>query len=79
MLDAGGHFRRREVLTGRLEEVHRSLIFERRRVGHVDDDLSARKRICQAFASNRVHARVWRGCNSLVALLFQLLDDLRPD
>jgi hypothetical protein len=28
MLDAGGRFRRREVLAGRLEEIHCSLICE---------------------------------------------------
>jgi hypothetical protein len=41
--------------------------------------LSARKRICQAFASNRVDARVWRSRNGRVTLLLQLLDNLGPD
>ena len=41
MLDAIGHFGRGDVLSRGLKEVHRGPIFERRRVGHVDDDVGA--------------------------------------
>src|SRR5262249_42142029 len=41
--------------------------------------VSARKRMCKAFASNRVDARIWRRRNCLVTLVFQLLDDFGPD
>jgi hypothetical protein len=69
MLDASGHFGRSEVLASGLEELHRGLIFERRRVGHVDDDFSSRKHLGQAFARDCVDARVWRGGNCLMPLL----------
>src|SRR5262249_49443069 len=49
MLDAGGHFGRREVPAGGLKELHRGPVFERRRGGHVDDDLGTRKRRRQAL------------------------------
>src|SRR6266487_2690091 len=79
MPDASCDFGRSEVPAGGLEELHRGPIFERRRVGKVDDDLSTRKHLGQAFARDCVDARVWRGGNCLMPLLLSLLYDLRPD
>jgi hypothetical protein len=50
MLDAIGDFGRGDVLSRGLKEVHRGPIFERRRVGHVDDNFGTCKRLRQAFA-----------------------------
>ena len=78
MLDAGGRFGRSEFFrpSGRspspLDLRMRASWPRRRR-------LERRKCICQAFASNRVDARVWRSRNCLVTLLLQLLDDLGAD
>jgi len=79
MPDASGHFGRSEVLAGGLEEFHRGLIFERRRVGHVDDDLGAAQRLDQAFAGDRVDSGVRRCRDYFVALGLELFDNFRTD
>jgi hypothetical protein len=54
---ASGRFRGKEVTPCCLEELQNCLILERRRVRHVDDDLSACKRFSQSLASEGVDAR----------------------
>jgi hypothetical protein len=58
MADARRDFGRGQVASGRLEEVHRRLGLERRRIGDVDDHFGAGQRFGQALAGDRVHAGV---------------------
>ena len=57
MSHAGGRFGGKEVAPRRLEELQDGLVLERRRVRHVDDDLSACKRFSQSLAGEGVDAR----------------------
>src|SRR3954470_17489237 len=76
MLHAGSRFRRKEVATGRREEVHGGPILGRWRVRHVHDDLNAGERRRQALASERVDARIRRGGDNLMSARAQQANEL---
>jgi len=52
-------FRGEEIATRRLEELQNGLVIKRRRVRHMDDHLSARKRLRQSLASDGIDTRRW--------------------
>ena len=79
VLHARGGFGREQVAARGLEEVEHGLVFERGRIGHVDHHLRARERFDQAFAGERVDARLGRGRHGLVAALLKKLDELAAD
>jgi hypothetical protein len=56
MPHASGRLGGKEVTPRRLEELQDGLVLERRRVGHVDDNLSAGKRFRQSLTSDGVDA-----------------------
>ena len=57
MADAGGLFGGEKVSAGRFEEFQHGVVFERRRVGDVDDNGRAGECGRKAFAGERVDAR----------------------
>ena len=79
MSDARGRFRGQQIATGRLEEFHNGLVFERWRVRHVDDDLCARKRCGQSLTGDGVDARIGRRRHDLVAALTQPVHKIGAD
>ena len=79
MADAGGRFRGEEVAARGLEEFHGRLGLEGRRIRHVDDDLSAGKRLGQPLAGEGVDARAGRARHDLMALLAKPGHDLGSD
>ena len=79
MPHASGRFRGKEVATRRLEELQNRLVLERRRIRHVDDNLSARKRFSQSLARDGVDAGGGRCRHDLMAKLAQPVDEFRSD
>ena len=79
MPDAGGFFGGREVAAGRLEEFQHGLVFERRRVGDVDDDLGSGHGRSQAFAGDGVDAGGAGGGDDFVALVAEDADEFGAD
>src|SRR5688572_7574323 len=71
----GGH----QVAARLLEELQDSLVFERWRVRHIDDEVGARQRFGQPFAGDGVDARAGRGRVDLVAQRAQLAHQLGAD
>ena len=69
MADAGGRFGGVDVSAGRFEEVQNGLVFERRRVGDVDDNGRAGECVREAFAGERVDARGTGGGQDFVAIV----------
>jgi hypothetical protein len=62
-----------------VEELEDRLVLEGGRVCQVDDNLSARKRLGQSLAGNRVDTRVRGRRHHLMALLTKRIHKLRPD
>ncbi|MDT4829574.1 hypothetical protein FQZ97_629970 [compost metagenome] len=79
MPDPGSLFRSGEVTSGLLEEVQHGGIFERRRVGDIDDDIGPFKRPLQAFTGDRVDTGVRRGREDIMPLLAQVRAELGAD
>ena len=69
----------RSLLDRGLEELQHRVVLPGRGVRDVDDDLSAFERFGEALAGEGVDARVRRRRERVVAVLSQLLDELRPD
>ena len=76
MLHVGGLLRGHQVAARVLEEFEHRLVFPRRRVRQIDDDLCAEERLFQSLARDGVNAGVGRGGDGIVTLLLQLLDEL---
>ena len=76
MANAGGRFRSQQVTARRFEEVEDGLVFPRRRVRHVDDDIGAVHRLGQALAGDAVHARAGGGCERVMAALAEVLSQV---
>src|SRR5262245_29005946 len=68
-----------QVATGSLEELHHRLVFERRRVRDVNDDLDSRHRLRQPLACEGVDPRVRRCRQHLVTTFPKIADQLRTD
>src|SRR5262245_57664179 len=79
MPHASGRFRGKEVMACRLEEFQNRLVLERRRVRHVDDDLSACKRLGQSLTSEDVDARRGGRRHYLMAMLTKFVHELCSD
>src|SRR5690606_6379127 len=60
-------------------EGQRRLVFERRRIGEIDDNVRAVERFGQALAGYRIDAGARRGGQGFVPLAVQDIDDFRPD
>ena len=79
MANAGGSFGSQQVTARRFEEIEDGLVFPRRRVRHVDDDIGAIHRFGQALAGDAVHARAGRGGEHVMAALAEVLHKFRSD
>lgn len=62
-----------------LEEIHHGFIFKRRRVGHIDDDVSAGHRSDETFAGEGIDARGRRGGGYVVTELAESGDEFGSD
>src|SRR3546814_13383550 len=79
MADAGFCSGCLDISAGRPEEVHRGLVFERRRVGQVDQNVRPGERFCEALSSYRVDTRPGRRSDCFMPRLAELLYNLRTD
>src|SRR3546814_1360655 len=77
MADAGFCSGCLDISAGRPEEVHRGLVFERRRVGQVDQNVRPGERFCEALSSYRVATRPGRRSDCFMPRLAELLYNLR--
>src|SRR3546814_8475438 len=69
MADAGFCSGCLDISAGRPEEVHRGLVFERRRVGQVDQNVRPGERFCEALSSYRVDPGSEEHTSELQALM----------
>jgi hypothetical protein len=79
MVHARGPSRGQQVVRRGPEEVHHRRVIHDGRIRHVHDDLSAVERLGEAIAGERVHARVERRGERIMARFSKLLDELRPN
>src|SRR5882762_7783264 len=79
MAHASNRFGCKQIATRRLEELHDRRVFERRRVGEVDDDLSPGQRFGQPFARQRVDPRIRRCRQHFLAALAKNRHELGSD
>src|SRR6267142_6365703 len=68
-----------EIAARRFKEFHHGLVFPRRCVCDINNDLSALERIIQSLTSKRVNARGWRRRHNLMALQLQVLHEPGSD
>ncbi|CAI8893662.1 hypothetical protein EMIT0P44_370053 [Pseudomonas sp. IT-P44] len=79
MTNAGGRFSRQQVAARGFKEVEDGLVFPRRCVRHIDDDISAIHRFGQAFAGDAVYAGTGGGCEHVMAALAEVVHKFRSD
>src|SRR5262245_44980970 len=77
--NAGCGLCREKVAPGGLEEFQHRLVFPRRRVRQVNDNLSSGKRFSQSLTSDGVDAGIGRGSDGIVANLAKNGNGLRAD
>jgi hypothetical protein len=69
MANAGGLLRRKKVALGSLEKLQYRLVFERRRIGEIHNDLCPHKNLVEPLAGERVDPALGRCCDHLVTTL----------